>query len=146
MLSEAHIDIFFFILWKTYVLFSRYSSFCIFNHLMIYQIWGVMMSISSWDRVYFWIYLLKHNSPSHHTWLTDRYKGNTFQESFEQFGGRGLLQALLNLATCTNYSITSYVQIPEFHFFGKVNKGQLKWWMLTIKNSQILLIFVLIKS
>ena len=34
----------FFILWKSDFLFSRYSSFCIFNHLMIYQICDVMMS------------------------------------------------------------------------------------------------------
>ena len=26
-----------------------------------------------------------------------------------------------------------------FHFFEKVNKGQLKWYMSTIKNDQILL-------
>ena len=29
-------------------------------------------------------------------------------------------------ATCPNYSITRYAKIPVFHFFEKVNKGQLK--------------------
>ena len=33
---------------------------------------------------------------------------------------------LFNLATRSNYSITNYIKIPEFHFFEKVNKGQLK--------------------
>ena len=37
----------FFISQKSYVPFSRYSSFCIFNHPMIYQICDVMMSIST---------------------------------------------------------------------------------------------------
>ena len=72
VLFEAQIKNFF-IFWKSYVPFSRYSSFCIFNHLMIYQISDVTMSISTWDKVHFWIYLLNHNSLSHHTWPTDRY-------------------------------------------------------------------------
>ena len=47
---------------------------CNLNHnwIMIYQICDVMMSISTWGRVHFWIYLLKHNSLSHQTWPTDR--------------------------------------------------------------------------
>ena len=44
--SEAQVKDFF-ILWKDYVPFSRYSSFCIFNQPMIYQICDVMMSIST---------------------------------------------------------------------------------------------------
>ena len=36
------------------------------------------------------------------------------------------VQVLFNLATCPNYSITKYFKIPVFHFFEKVNKGQLK--------------------
>ena len=50
------------------------KSFYIFNYPMIYQICDVMMSISKWDRVHFWIYLLNHNSLSHQTWSIDRYK------------------------------------------------------------------------
>ena len=46
VLSEAQAKNFF-ISWKSYVPFSRYSSFCIFNHPMIYQICDVMMSIST---------------------------------------------------------------------------------------------------
>ena len=47
---------------------------CIFNHSMIYQISDLMMSISTWNRVHFWIYLLNQSSLTHQTWLTDRYK------------------------------------------------------------------------
>ena len=86
--SEAQIKIFF-ISWKYYVPFSRYSSF--FKNPMIYQICNVTMSISTWDKVHFLIYLLKHNSWSHQTWSVDRYKKcNNCQYSFEQFGGQGL--------------------------------------------------------
>ena len=51
-LSEAQVEIFF-VSWESYVSFSRYSSFCIFNHLMIYQICDIMMSINTRDRVHF---------------------------------------------------------------------------------------------
>ena len=50
--SEAQVEIFF-VSWESYVPFSRYSSFCIFNHLMIYQICDIMMSINTRDRVHF---------------------------------------------------------------------------------------------
>ena len=40
----------FFISQKNCVPFSRFSSFCIFNHPMIYQISVVTMSISTWDK------------------------------------------------------------------------------------------------
>ena len=114
----------FFISWESYVLFSRYSSFCIFNHPMIYQICDVIMSIY---RVHFWIYLLNYNSLSHQTWPINRYKDNKIQESFEQFRGLRLISmSFFNVATCFNYSITNYVQILMFHFFEKVNKEHLK--------------------
>ena len=37
----------FFISYKNYVTFSRYSGFRVFNHTMIYQISDVTMSIST---------------------------------------------------------------------------------------------------
>ena len=52
VLSKAQIKNFF-ISQKSYVPFSRYSSFCIFNHPMIYQISDVTMSISTCDKVHF---------------------------------------------------------------------------------------------
>ena len=143
-----------FILWKSYAPFARYSSFRIFNHLMIYQIWEVMMSISTWDRMHFSIYLLNHNLLSHHTWPTDRYN------EWQYFSGifsitwrtRAKFQGFLNLVTFSNYSVTSYVKIPVFHF--EVNKcfmsrwisNNKKWWTSTIKNGQILLYFCFDKS
>ena len=80
-----------------------------FYHSMIYQICD-MMSIRTWVRVHFWIYLLKHTT--HHITklgqLKDINKGNNFQESFEQFGGLGLSsRSFFNLVTCSNYSITN---------------------------------------
>ena len=51
---------------------SQDSSFCIFNHLMIHQICDVMMSVSTLDRVHFWIYLLNQNALSPQTWPIDR--------------------------------------------------------------------------
>ena len=59
---------------KSYVRFSIYSGFCIFNHPMIYQICDAMISIGIWDKVHFRLYLLNHNSLSHQTWSIDRYK------------------------------------------------------------------------
>ena len=37
-----------------------------------------------------------------------------------------MFQALLNIATYLNYSITNYDKIPVFHYFEKLNKEQLK--------------------
>ena len=44
--SEAQVKNFF-ISQKNYVLFSRYSSFCIFNHSMILHTCDIIMSIST---------------------------------------------------------------------------------------------------
>ena len=48
---EQRLRIFIEVSLKNYGSFSRYSSFCIFNHPMIYQICDVMVSIRTWDRV-----------------------------------------------------------------------------------------------
>ena len=132
VLSEAQF-MNFFILWKYYAPFSRYPCFCIVNHRMIYQICAVI-SISTWDRVHFWKYLLNHNSVSHPTWPIDRYKqGQYFSAIFWTIWRTGAtLQVLSNLATCFKYSISSYVKIPVFHFSEKVKKGQLN--MVNITN------------
>ena len=67
---------------KSSVLFSRYSSFYIFNRLMIFQTCDVMMSISTWNRVNFWIYFFW--TTTHQVGqLIDISKNNNFQESFE---------------------------------------------------------------
>ena len=102
--------------------------FCIFNHPMIYRIYDVRMSISTWDKVHFWIYLLNHNLWSHQTWPTDRYRqGQKSSVIFWAIWRTGVrFKVLFNLVTCPNYSITNYVKISVFHFFEKVNKGHLK--------------------
>ena len=96
-------------------------SFLHFNHLMIYQICDVMKSISTWDKVHFRKYFLSHSWLSHQTWSIDISPGNNFQKSFEQFGG-----VAFNLTTCSNYWMATYIKIPMFHIFAKVNKGHLK--------------------
>ena len=91
---------------------------------MINQICDVMMSISTWDRVYFWIYPLNHNTLSHQTWPIDTYKQGPWFSGIIWIIWRtgSKLQVLLNLGTCSTYSITNYVKIPVFHIFAKVNK------------------------
>ena len=88
----------------------------------------VMMSISTWDRMHFGIYLLNQNSLTHQTWSIDRYKKRQyFSEIFWTIWRTGAkFQVLFNLATCSNYSVTNYVEFPFFHFFERVNKGVLK--------------------
>ena len=95
---------------KIFYLFSRYSSFCIFNCPMIYQIW---------DRKHFWIYLLNHNSLSHQTWPIDRYKQEQqFSGIFWTIWATGAkFQVLFNGATCSNYSITNNVNISVIPWF-----------------------------
>ena len=95
---------------------------------MIYQICDVMMSISTWDRVHFWIYFLSHNSLTHQTWPVDRYKqGKYFSEIVWTIWGTGAkFQALFNLASCSNFSITNYVKFPVFHFFWKGEDARIK--------------------
>ena len=118
----------FYILQKSYVPFSRCSSFSIFYHPMIYQICDVMMSSSTWDRVHFWMHRLNHNLLTHQTWPTDRYiQGQKFSWIIWTIWRTGAkFQVLFNLVTCSNYSIINYAKIPVFYFFEKVNKGHLK--------------------
>ena len=100
----------------------------IFNHPMIYRICDVTMSISTWDQVHFWVYLLNYNSWSYQTWPIDRYKQRQeFSEIFWIIWRTGVrFQVLFHSGTCPNYSITNYVKIPGFYFFEKMSKGQLK--------------------
>ena len=122
-----------------FFLFHRKVIFCsqdiqalYFNHSMIYQICDVMMIISTWDRVHFEIYLLNHKSLTLHAWSIDGYnQGQYFCDIFWTNWMTGAkFQALFNLATSSNYSITNYVKFSVFHFFffffERVNKEELK--------------------
>ena len=93
------------------------------------------MSISAWGSVHFWTYPLNH---THYTWPIDRYKqGQYFSGIFWTIWRTGAkFQDLFNLATCSSYSIASYVKILVFHFFEKVNKGQLKQLKMVNINYQ----------
>ena len=99
--------------------------FYILRHPMIYQISDVMMSISTWKRVHFWIYLLNNNSLTHQNWSIDRYKQpQKFSKIFWMIWRIGVnFQAHFNLSTCSNYSITNFVKLPVFHFFKRVNQS-----------------------
>ena len=112
----------FFVSLKSYVPFSRSSSFCTFNHFKIYQTCEAMMSISP-------IYFLNHNSLTHQTWSSDRYKQGQyfFWNLLSNLEDWGWVTNPSQLATCSGYSITNYFKFPVFHFFQKVNKGELKW-------------------
>ena len=63
----------FFILWKSYVLFSRYSMFCISNNSINSKVSDAMTSTCTWERVHFVTYLLYHKSLGHEPWATSRY-------------------------------------------------------------------------
>ena len=134
---------------RIFVPFSRYSSFCIFNDSMFYQIRDAMISISTWDRVLFWIYLLNNNSLSHQTWPIDRSKqGQLFSGIFWTVWRTGAkFQVLFNLVTCSNYSTTNYVKIPVFHCFWKDELGTFKNGIChLLKMARSRYIVILIKS
>ena len=58
--------------------------------------------------------------------LIDLKKCNNIEETFKQLEGLGKVLGFSDLATCSSYSITNYVKILVFHFFGKLNRGHLK--------------------
>ena len=91
-------------------------------------------SVMSWwvlvheTRCIFLIYLLNHNSLTYQTWSFDRYKqGQYFSKIVWKISRTGAkFQALFNLATCSNYSITNYVKFAVIGFFESANNGELK--------------------
>ena len=103
-----------------------FKFFLFYNYTMIYQIFDVMISISIWGRLHFWVYCLNYNSLTLQTWSIDRYKqGEYFSEILWTIWRTGAnFQAFFNLATCSNYSVTSYVKFLVFHYFERVNKGE----------------------
>ena len=84
---------------------------------------------------------LNHNSSSQLTWPINRYKqGQLFSRIFLIIWMAATkLQILFNLATCSNYSITSYHKIPAFRFLKRWTRYIWKWQMVTIKNGKTLL-------
>ena len=102
-------------------MFHSQESFCVFSDPMIYQVSDVIMSINTWNRVHFRIYLLNCNPLSHQTWSIDIYKqGQYFSRIFEQilapFQFSNLLQ-VLNNQLCQDSSVL---------FFRKDEQGTFK--------------------
>ena len=96
---------------------------------MIYQIYDAMMSL--WDRLHFWLYLLKHNSLRHQTWPVDRYKlEKKFPGSFwTTWRTGGKLQVFLQLSNLLQLLNNQLCQDSSVLFF---EKGEQE----TIKNGQ----------
>ena len=125
MPSEAQVN--FFLFHSKFMFCSQdIQVFLFYNYTMIYQIFDVMISISIWGRLHFWVYCLNYNSLTLQTWSIDRYKqGEYFSEILWTIWRTGAnFQAFFNLATCSNYSVTSYVKFLVFHYFERVNKGE----------------------
>ena len=125
MPSEAQVK--FFLFHSKFMFCSQdIQVFLFYNYTMIYQIFDVMISISIWGRLHFWVYCLNYNSLTLQTWSIDRYKqGEYFSKILWTIWRTGAnFQAFFNLATCSNYSVTSYVKFLVFHYFERVNKGE----------------------
>ena len=89
------------------------------------------------------MYLLNHNLLSHQTWPIDVYQQEqgiiwTIWRTGNKF------QALFNLVTSSNYSITNYDKIM-FHYVEKVNKGYLNVKCQIWKMTRFLYVVVLVK-
>ena len=115
----------------------------LFHRKVMFRSWDIQVfvlltiqwltkSVTSW-WVSVWIYLLNHNSLTHQTWPIDRYKqGKYFFEIFWTIWRTGAkFQALFNLATCSNYWITSWFDTSCFRHrfanFGHTNLGMPKF-------------------
>ena len=108
--------------------------FRIFKHPMIYQIRDVMMSINTWDKVHFWIYLLNQNSPklSHQICPIGRY----FSTVIFFWNLLNDLEDLSKVPGSFQFSKLSnqLCQIYSVHFFEKVRKRD-KYQLLKIDRS-----------
>ena len=110
---------------RSYVPSSRYSSFCILTITWFTQSvmsWWVLVH-DTFFNISFEQQLIK--SPN---LVNCWYKpGQKLWGIFWTIWGTGAkFQDLFNFVVCSNYLITSYVKTPVFHFFEKMNRGQLK--------------------
>ena len=81
---------------------------------MIYKICDVMMSISTWDRVHFWIYLLNHNS-----WTLKKTLWPLFMDGVQ-------LPRLEPLRGGSLFFNTKFPEIPGTYF---IDLGRTKGWV-----------------
>ena len=86
------------------------------------------MSISTLDKVHFWLYLLNHNSLSHQTWPIYRYKqGQQFSAIFWTiWKTRAKFQVLFNFSHLLQLLNNQLSQDFKVSIFGKVNKRHFK--------------------
>ena len=125
MPSEAHIKNF---------LFCKKVMFCSQDIQVLVFLtipWFTKSVISWWVLVHVTvhlIYLLNYNSLKQQTWSIGRYKqGQYISEIFWMIWRTGAkFKTFSNLVTCFNYSINNHVKFPLFHFFQRMNKGELK--------------------
>ena len=120
---------FFFISQERYIPFSRYLSFCIFNHPMIYVStwWALVAFLNMWYVVWFGTICTKNVKNAHRGVLVlVKLQALVFRNLSKIRRTGTKFQALFSLATCTSYSIISYIKISMFHFFEKAIKGRLK--------------------
>ena len=138
---------------KSCVLFPRYSSFWIFNYLMIY----FYMRQGAFFNIFFELQLME--SPDRYeqgqliTWYDkDMTKDNLanwliwartmiFRNHLNNLKTGVKLQVLFNLATCSS---TSYVKIPVLYFFwkGAIKNGKCQ----LLKMARSYCFIILIKS
>ena len=124
---------------QSHVPFLRYTSSCIFNHPLIYQIYGVMMNISIRGKVHFWIYLLNQNSLTNKLGqMIDKRKDNIFLKSFEQFGDWSYVLDPFQFSNLLQFLNNYLCQVSSISFFLKewIRENK-KWWITTTKNWQI---------
>ena len=129
MLSESQINSFF-VSWKSYVLLWRYQGYFFFT---ISWCTESVMSINALDKVHFSIYLLRHDSLTHQTWLIDSYQqGQYFSEIFWMIWRTGAkFQAFFNLATCCNCSITNIIKNGKYQL---INIDRSHYIVISLKS------------
>ena len=87
---------------------------------MIYQICDVMMSISTWDWVYFWMYLLNcYSLTTKLGQLIDVSKADIFLKSSERFGGLDWVPGPFQFSNLLQLHNNQFHKVSSVSFFWK---------------------------
>ena len=130
----------FFILQESYIPFLRYSSFAIFNipwFTKSLTLWRIL--VHETGCMYEYIFWTTTHLVTKLGQLIDTSNGNSFQESFEQFGGLAVSPKSFSIQQLAPITLESIIKSPVFYFFEKMNNG-----LLRITRSHY--IVILIKS
>ena len=111
------------------------AQFKIFKSLYFLSIPWFTKSVTSWwvsihetGCIFAYIFWTTTHQVNKLGQLIDINTGKKFSGIFWTIWRSGAkFQIFFDLATCSNYSITSYVKITVFQFFEKVNKDSYKW-------------------